>query len=164
MGHIIFQGVKVPAGQQRSPASIRLKQRLFPYLLRSRRAADQFPACLQVFWNDSCIPAHAELRYVVQGKLVPWVSLLPLGRCWVHWEANTGSTQVLDVLSCDEILHRPVLNFCEECEIIFWWSTYTCSAGSISPWFMGVFASWTFYTVILFIASLSYCPLGGTPI
>ncbi|XP_068677297.1 proteasome adapter and scaffold protein ECM29-like isoform X3 [Montipora foliosa] len=46
------QGVKVPAGQQRSPASIRLKQRLFPYLLRSRRAADQFPACLQIIFDS----------------------------------------------------------------------------------------------------------------
>ncbi|EDO42544.1 predicted protein, partial [Nematostella vectensis] len=30
----------------RSPAGIRVKQRIFPYLLRSRRAASQFPACM----------------------------------------------------------------------------------------------------------------------
>ena len=33
---------------RRTPAGVRLKQRIYPYLLRSRKAADQFPACLQV--------------------------------------------------------------------------------------------------------------------
>ncbi|XP_048584699.1 proteasome adapter and scaffold protein ECM29 isoform X2 [Nematostella vectensis] len=36
----------------RSPAGIRVKQRIFPYLLRSRRAASQFPACLQVVFDS----------------------------------------------------------------------------------------------------------------
>ena len=38
----------VPADQVRAPAHVRVKQRMFPFFLRSRRAADQFPACLQV--------------------------------------------------------------------------------------------------------------------
>lgn len=43
-----LQAAQIPPDQKRSPAGIRLKQRIYPYLLRSRKAADQFPACLQV--------------------------------------------------------------------------------------------------------------------
>ncbi|XP_020604939.1 proteasome-associated protein ECM29 homolog [Orbicella faveolata] len=46
------QAAQIPADQKRSPAGIRLKQRIYPYLLRSRRAADQFPACLQIIFDS----------------------------------------------------------------------------------------------------------------
>ncbi|KAJ7383849.1 hypothetical protein OS493_025725 [Desmophyllum pertusum] len=36
------QAAQIPPDQKRSAAGIRLRQRLYPYLLRSRRAADQF--------------------------------------------------------------------------------------------------------------------------
>ncbi|XP_058950151.2 proteasome adapter and scaffold protein ECM29 isoform X1 [Pocillopora verrucosa] len=46
------QAAQIPPDQKRSPAGIRLKQRIYPYLLRSRRAADQFPACLQIIFDS----------------------------------------------------------------------------------------------------------------
>lgn len=56
----IFQGTLLPprstqqaaTDQMRAPAGIRLKQRIYPYLLRSRRAADQFPASLQIIFDS----------------------------------------------------------------------------------------------------------------
>ncbi|XP_044163962.1 proteasome adapter and scaffold protein ECM29-like isoform X2 [Acropora millepora] len=49
---LMQHGGQIPSELKRSPASIRLKQKLFPYLLRSRRAADQFPACLQIIFDS----------------------------------------------------------------------------------------------------------------
>ncbi|XP_078353041.1 LOW QUALITY PROTEIN: proteasome adapter and scaffold protein ECM29-like [Oculina patagonica] len=46
------QAAQIPADQLRSPAGVRLKQRIYPYVLRSRRAADQFPACLQIIFDS----------------------------------------------------------------------------------------------------------------
>lgn len=46
------QAAQIPADQKRSPVGVRLKQRIYPYLLRSRRAADQFPACLQIIFDS----------------------------------------------------------------------------------------------------------------
>ena len=54
----IFQGTVVLKGQpqvkpenKRSPASLQLRMKLLPYLLKSRQAASQFPSCIQVVFD-----------------------------------------------------------------------------------------------------------------
>lgn len=54
----LFQGTVVVKGQpqvkpelKRSPASLQLRMKLLPYLLKSRQAASQFPSCLQLVFD-----------------------------------------------------------------------------------------------------------------
>ena len=57
----IFQGTVFTKGgqqpsqikpeQKRKAASVQLRMKIFPYLLKSREAANQFPACVQVGLN-----------------------------------------------------------------------------------------------------------------
>nr|XP_054765332.1 proteasome adapter and scaffold protein ECM29-like [Lytechinus pictus] len=56
--YTLFQGSVAVKGQptpkqedKRSPVGTRTRLKLFPYLLRSRLAADQFPACVQVIFD-----------------------------------------------------------------------------------------------------------------
>ena len=41
----------VPEDEKRSPASTRLKLKLFPFLLKSRQSAEHFPALVQVVFD-----------------------------------------------------------------------------------------------------------------
>ena len=73
-----LQAAQIPPDQKRSPAGIRLKQRIYPYLLRSRRAADQFPACLQVhilnyFTSVMAFGYHSFGTQLIHAQLGPFM-------------------------------------------------------------------------------------------
>ena len=75
-----LQAAQIPPDQKRSPAGIRLKQRIYPYLLRSRRAADQFPACLQVhilnyFTSAMAFGDHSFGTQLIHAQLGPFMPI-----------------------------------------------------------------------------------------
>ncbi|XP_031556184.1 proteasome adapter and scaffold protein ECM29-like [Actinia tenebrosa] len=63
LGTVVTPGSKavVSEDHKKSPAGIRVKQKIFPYLLRSRRATDHFPACIQIVF-DSLFGAQPNLK------------------------------------------------------------------------------------------------------
>lgn len=70
---------QIPAEHKRSPAGVRLKQRIYPYLLRSRRAADQFPACLQVYVKINIFTLRGLLTVLGRNLIKALMKTLP--RC-----------------------------------------------------------------------------------
>ena len=55
----IFQGTVVVKGKQptvkpadkKTPASVQMRMKIFPYFMKSKEAANQFPACIQIVFD-----------------------------------------------------------------------------------------------------------------
>lgn len=80
---------EVPLDESRKPASISLKLKIFPFLLKSRKCADIFPACLQVVFQADQIEFKNQAKHKLKKFKIQFI----------HHLCEFSSDKVMGILS-----------------------------------------------------------------